>query len=250
MSSFKNILVVGNGHSYTRIDYRKLPNEFKVMRFNSFYKEEKYYVGRKVDYCLCYSQELDSTYYCWRTVSMNREYEIDMTDGIYATVLFEPNKHFPSVKLATLLIQQNIAIAEFRCFYEYYHEKYLPTGIQGIALAAVLGFNNIYLAGFDFGLGATSLHIWDEDASSHEDLSHFRDRHPLDMQIEFLGLLKEQFQNTKILSVCEDSPINQYIKEAPIIRGDIDYVIEPKPENRTKEINIPVRIKNKNRDFS
>ena len=250
MSNLKNILVVGNGHSYTEIDYRRLPEEFKVMRFNAFHKEEMYYAGRRVDYCLCYSKELDSEYYCWRIVNMNGEYEIDMINGIYATVLFEPNKHFPSVKLATHLIQQNVAIAEFRCFYEYYHEQYLATGIQGIALAAVLGFDNVYLAGFDFGLNATLLHPWDEDNKHNkEEHLHFHTRHPLDMQVEFLALLKKQFQNTKFLSVCENSPINQYVEKAPVVTEEFDFIIESKPENRMRIIDIPDRIKNKNRDF-
>ena len=246
----KNILVVGNGHSFTEIDYSRLPEEFKVMRFNDFYKEDKYYVGRRVDYCLCYSQKLDTKYYCWRVVNMSGEYEIDMLNGIYAAVLFEPDKHFPSVKLLSPLIQQNIAIAEFRCFYEYYHELYLPTGIQGIALAAILGFDNVFLAGFDLAINPNALHPWEnEDEISRDKLSHFRNRHPVDIQVEFLALLKGQFQNTRFLSVCENSQINQYIEKAPVIRDDLEFTIEPKPENRTRIIDVPDRIKIKNRDF-
>lgn len=249
MSDIKNILIVGNGHSCREIDYRRLPETFKVMRFNEFFREENYFAGRKVDYCLCYYRELEDLYYKWRMMNMSGEYEIDMINGIYTTVLFESDNHFPSVKLATLLIQQNIAIAEFRCFYEYYHEQYLPTGVQGIALAAVLCFDNVFLAGFDFGLNTTSLHPWDEGKSNEEEHSHFLKRHPLDIQIKFLDLLKLQFQQTNFYSVCENSPINQYIEKAPIIRDGIIINIKSKNDNNITEIIVPERIKDKNRFF-
>ena len=63
MDGEKDILVVGNGCSCTEIDYMRLPMAYKVMRFNEFYKEEKYYAGRKVDYCLncCFI----SHKHCW-----------------------------------------------------------------------------------------------------------------------------------------------------------------------------------------
>lgn len=246
-----NILVVGNGHSFTKIDFKRLPEQYKVMRFNDFFKEDKYYVGRKVDYCIGYSRCLDDDYYRWRTVNMAGEYEIDMINGIYTTVLFEPNKHFPTVKLATHLIQQNPAIAEFRSFYEYYHEQYLPTGIQGIALAAVLGFKNIYLAGFDFFLDTnTGAHPWDNEKLSKETFTHIHHRHPLEIQIDFIKLLQKEFQSIKIMSCSEASPISKYIELAPIVRKDYEYFIEPKSENRIQDIQVPDLIKNKNRDFA
>jgi alpha-2,3 sialyltransferase len=250
MPNLNNILVAGNGHSFTEIDYRRLPKEYKVMRFNEFYKEDKYYIGKKVDYFVCYSRALEELYYKLRLVNMSDEYEIDMINGFYATVLFEPNKHFPTVKLATKLIQENAAIAEFRCFYEYYYEQYVPTGIQGIALAAVLGFNNIYLAGFDMFLDTAAMHPFDEEKMTQEKFSHIHERHPQNMQTDFLALLQKQFPNTKFLSVSEKSPLSQYIKMAPIIQNEPCYVVEPKDEeSRLKTIDVPERIKNKNRDF-
>jgi len=244
-----SILVVGNGDSFIEIDYRRLPKEHKVMRFNEFYKEDKYYVGKKVDYFLGYSRSLDENYYSVRLLNTSGEYEVDMLNGIYATVLFEPNKHFPTVKLATHLIQQNVAIAEFRCFYEYYYEQYLPTGMQGIALAATLGFNNIYLAGFDLFLNPVVSHPFDEEKHSEESFLQVHKRHPQDMQIEFLSLLQKEFPNTKFLSICENSAINQYVKMAPIIHSEPCYIAELKGENRLKSINVPECVKDKNRMF-
>jgi alpha-2,3 sialyltransferase len=209
--------------------------------------EDKYYAGKKVDYFVCYSLRLDEHYYKSRFLNMFDEYEIDMINGVYATVMFESNKHFPSVKMATPLIQQNIAIAEFRCFNEYYYEQYLPTGMQGIALAAVLGFKNIYLAGFDLFLDA-SMHPWEEKLSP-ERLSHLHKRHPQNMQADFLVLLQKQFPNTNFLSVCENSPISQYIKKAPIVCYKPDFILESKGENRIATIDVPECIQNKERKF-
>ena len=249
IQSHCNILVIGNGDSFTQIDYQRLPEKYKVMRFNEFYKEDKYYAGKKVDYVLGYSKHLDETYFKLRIIHMNGEYEIDSIHGMYATVLFETNKHFPSVKLATPLIQENIAIAEFRCFYEYYYEQYLPTGMQGIALAATLGFDNIYLAGFDFFLNSDSSHPWDKEKLTLDQYSHIHSRHPQNIQIEFLKLLQQEFPKTKFLSVSEKSPINQYIEMAPVISQNTNYSIESKKEDRTIDITIPECVRNKERRF-
>ena len=244
----RNILVIGNGHSFTQMDYRCLPKKYKVMRFNEFYKEDKYYAGKRVDYVLGYSRHLDEDYYKLRLINMSGEYEIDMINGVYTTVMFEPNKHFPTVKMATDLIQQNIAIAEFRCFYEYYYEQYLPTGMQGIALAAVLGFKNIYLAGFDLFLDPVQ-HPWNKEQASPDLFSHIHKRHPQNMQAEFLELLQKEFPNTIFLSVCENSPINQYIKKGPIVCHEPCFILESKGENRIVSIDVPELIKNKERKF-
>jgi len=185
-----SILVCGNGPSFTQIDYRRLPQNYRKMRFNHFFLEEKYYIGKEVDYYVCYSKALDSCYFNLRYVHYKNEYEVDMHNGIYATVMFEPNKHFPTVKMATPLIQKNIAVAEFRSFYEYYWRQYLPTGIQGIALAAALGFKNIFLAGFDLFIDSGDFFDKNFDkATSNSSL----ERHPTEMSSKFLELLQKEY---------------------------------------------------------
>ena len=44
----KPILIVGSGPSVKNVDYRRLPEDFDIMRVNHFYKEDYFYFGRKV----------------------------------------------------------------------------------------------------------------------------------------------------------------------------------------------------------
>lgn len=43
----ENVIVVGNGPSLKEIDYSKLPKDFDVFRTNTFFMEDKYYLGKK-----------------------------------------------------------------------------------------------------------------------------------------------------------------------------------------------------------
>jgi len=43
---------------------------------------------------------------------------------------------------------------------EYYYGQYLPTGMQALALAVCLGFNNVYVAGYDLYSDLNNLHTY------------------------------------------------------------------------------------------
>jgi alpha-2,3 sialyltransferase len=248
----ENILILGNGPSFTKIDYNLLPQNFKVMRFNTFYLEDKYYAGRQVDYYLFYALHIDETYFNLRAIHAKKEYNVDLINGVYATVMSEQNKHFPTVKMATPLIQQNPAIAEFRCFYEYYYEKYVPTGLQGIALAAVLGFKNIFLAGFDmFADSNDPLHPFEKNKVSPEIYKHIVERHPLQIQADFMTLLQKEFSNQNFYSVSPESPLNKIVSLAPKnIAEPPCFLPQEKGIDRTLNLLTPPELcKNKNRNF-
>ena len=171
--------------------------------------------------------------------------------------MFESNKHFPAVKSCTKRIQEVPLIAEFRCFYEYYYGQYLPTGMQAIALACCLGFDNLYLTGFDLfsdlnnlhaypdgksvmetvkNLGSTSIYDTSHGIERNSDMaSYLHKKHPTEMQVKFVRLLQKIFPNTQFLSVSESSAINEYIEMAPIIYDVPWYSHKKKPANRTTD---------------
>jgi alpha-2,3 sialyltransferase len=253
MSNYlENILVLGNGPSFTKIDYNMLPQSFKVMRCNTFYLEDKYYAGKQVDYYLFYALCIDEMYFNLRAVHAKKEYNVDLINGIYATVMSEQNKHFPTVKMATPLIQQNPAIAEFRCFYEYYYEQYVPTGLQAIALAAVLGFKNIFLTGFDmFADSNDFMHPFDKNKESQDMFKWSLDRHPMQVQIDFITLLRKEFSNQNFYSVSPESPLNKIVPLAPKnIAAPPRFLPQEKDMDRTLNLLTPPELcKDKNRDF-
>jgi len=247
-----NILILGNGPSFTKIDYSLLPQHFKVMRCNTFYFEDKYYAGKSVDYYLFYARGIDEMYFNLRAVHSKGEYDVDLINGCYATVMFEPNKHFPTVKMATQLIQQNPAIAEFRSFYEYYYEQYVPTGLQCIALAAVLGYKNIFLAGFDmFADPDVPMHPFENDKISQEVHKQIMDRHPLQVQADFIALLQKEFSSQRFYSVSRESTLNRYVDLAPkSSSGIVQLPIEKKAERTLCLLPIPELCKKENRSFA
>jgi len=251
----KNILVCGNGPSCGEIDFTRVPEDIKVMRMTNFFLEEKYYAGKRVDYYVDYAKRLDNQYFNVRTINDKKEYDIDM-ENTWWTVLFESNPHFPTVKSCTELIQRTPLIAEFRCFYEYYYGQYLPTGMQAIALAFCLGFNNIYIAGFDLFSDPNKMHVHPESMVSREIVSklkktspyetekpnfnsmeekfnHLHKTHPKSMQVDFIKLLIDLFPKSRILSVCESSVINEYVCVAEKIKNQPWYTPIDKASDRT-----------------
>ncbi|MDR0605717.1 MAG: hypothetical protein LBG80_15595 [Bacteroidales bacterium] len=245
-----NILVVGNGPSAAAIDFRRLPQDVRFMRMTNFFFEEKYYAGKRVDYYTDYIKRLDNQYFNIRNLNERGEYDVNM-QNIYITVMFEQNYHFPTVKLATPLIQQNPAIAEFRCFYEYYYGQYIPTGIAAIALAASLGFEQVYLTGFEF-LSNPADHYYRINAPVYNSIfsellntkksydstsgnEAVPQKHPVEMSIKFLELLKREFLTTRFLSVTESSSITRHVGLAPLIYEYPWYVPEDKPANYLRD---------------
>ena len=253
----KNILVCANGPSCAEIDYTRVPSDAKIMRMTTFYFEEKYYAGKRVDFYVDYARRIDDQYFTIRTINEKNEYEIDM-ENTWWTVLFESNPHFPTVKSCTELIQKTPLLAEFRCFYEYYYGQYLPTGMQALALAFCLGFNNIYVAGFDLYSDPNNMYpfssgerlqdvaskyksssIYDtselQQKRSQTEYEYIQATHPTLMQVKFVQLLKKLFPETALRSVSKKTAINDYIEMADKLYESPWYKSYDKPEDRTKD---------------
>jgi alpha-2,3 sialyltransferase len=264
---YSNIFVVGNGPSVAEIDFRRLPKDIKYFRMTNFFFEDKYYAGKKVDYYIEYVLRLENQYFNLHQLNERGEYLVDK-NKIYITVT-GPKEYFPTIIPATPLIQQNKAIAEFRAFYQFYYGQFLSTGITAIALAMVLGFKNIYLAGFDMFSNPVRAHLYDDgkmekllrqeiynnkldnnvgggqktkynnDSATVESILK---NHPTDMQIKFLNLLKTEFRDARLYSVCELSPINQYVDLAPVIYDAAWYLPEDKAADATRDwLPLPVK---------
>lgn len=252
----ENILVCGNGPSCKEIDYTRVPEDVKVMRLTSFYFEEKYYAGKRVDYYVDYAKRLAESYFNMRMIHNKNEYDFDL-ENIWFTVLPEENPHFPAVKSCTDFIQQTPLIAEFRCFYEFYYRQYLPTGMQALALAFCLGYKNVYATGFDFFSDKNNIHSYPDGMARREAIKkakpvssfdtgsnyesedsfyhHLHKVHPTQMQVDFVYLLKKIFPQTNLFSVCQGSAINEHIPLAPQLSGTPWFSVTDKPEDRTTD---------------
>lgn len=251
----KRILVCGNGPSVSNIDYTRVDKGTKVMRMTNFFLEDTYYAGKRVDYYIEYVKRLEHQYFNIRMLDMKGEYDCDM-ENVWMTVMFEPNPHFPTIKMATPIIQKNAMIAEFRSFYEFYYGQYLTTGLQGIALAVCLGFDEVYLAGFDFFSDPNNLHPFNAGSRMTEVLNtgnakqtgayettgsagnsavYSLTHHPIELQIDFLRLLCKLYPSTKIMSVTSSSPINKVVDMAPQLYDKPWYIPKKKNSDRTTD---------------
>ena|GEM_PF-4439344 len=253
----ENILVCGNGPSCKEIDFTRVPQNAKVMRVTQFYFEELYYAGKHVDYYVDYANKIDESYFTARTLHSKKEYEFDL-ENMWYTVLREKNPHFPTVRCCTEFIQKSPLIAEFRCFYEYYYGKYLPTGMQAFALAVCLGFKNVYVTGFDFFADKDNMHAYPDGKAAVDTIvnrkresaydtgitsntkdgifEYIHKTHPTSMQIDFICLLKKLYPETKIMSVNDSGVINEHIPLAPKLMDSPWYSPEPKPTDRVTDL--------------
>lgn len=42
----QNVIIAGNGPSLQSINYQRLPKKYDIFRYNQFYFEDKYYLGK------------------------------------------------------------------------------------------------------------------------------------------------------------------------------------------------------------
>jgi hypothetical protein len=64
---------------------------------------------------------------------------------------------------------------------------------------------------------------------------HIHKTHPTSLQIQFVELLVKLFPNTKILSVCESSAINEHVPTAEKLFATPWYSHKDKPNDRTTD---------------
>ena len=82
----KSIIIAGNGPSLAHIDYRRLPENAKILRLNNFFFEDKYYLGQNVDYYLTDAGYLEGMYFNLHNLNESRQYNIK---DVYITLLYQ-----------------------------------------------------------------------------------------------------------------------------------------------------------------
>ena len=58
--------------------------------------------------------------------------------------------------------------------------------------------------------------------------------HPTEVQIKALELVKK-ITSVRLYSICEDTPLNDFVELAPVINPTKTYVIEEKPQDRISD---------------
>lgn len=152
------ILIAGNGPSLAKIDYSRYPKDPLIVRINNFFFEPEYYIGNHVDCLLCVSHNFTrhlSYYYTLQKIIKKEEYIFADEACIctpYEVLSFaDKDANYPIIDINEIYHSNRYTNALFSGHtLSYYAEiSYPTTGTLALMMAVLLGFTDIYLAGFD-----------------------------------------------------------------------------------------------------
>ncbi len=216
----KAVLVAGNGPSLKEIDYSLLPKEYDVFRCNHFYAEDKYYVGKKIKAAFFVVPYFFNEYYTMQKMIQNGDYECE--NIVCKMYNFQDRKEkifrenfkyfFPAAingydtffhKLKNLS-----DMIDFDFCYEYKTTE-MVTGTYAICCAVACGYKEIYLAGMNFTDDKYIYFDQKIEKSGDNDKGETR-LHNKNTDLKILDFLQKHY-NAKIMSICPNSSINQFI---------------------------------------
>lgn len=254
----KALVVSGNGPSLTEIDYARLPLEYDVFRANSFYFEEKYFLGKKITAAFALAHKMLENYYTLKNLIQNGEYIIDNiivhTFGLpnYECPHFMQNaSFFPDVIMGHDFFKH---IKEFEIYMKYnllYNYAVASSGVYACAIGVAMGYREIYIAGIDFYTQGNSTYGFDMKKKNlltaepylalHFGLKKplFENWHSADTDLKVLDFLAKTY-NVNFYALCPKSPLAKSIPLAPITHNT--YMPEDKPTNFTKDVLLPSKM--------
>lgn len=231
----KAVLIAGNGPSLKEIDYSRLPEKYDVFRCNSFYMEDKYYIGKKIKAVFFSINHFFCDYYTMQKLLQNDEYEIE--NIVCKMYNFQDRKEkvfrenfkyfFPSAingydsffyklkKLSNMI--------DFEKCYELKRTEML-TGTYAICCAVACGYKEIYLAGMEFTKDYKYLN------SGHNYIQHASNLHDNEYDLSILDFL-QKYYDVKIFSVCPKSTIIDFVPLAPVFNKKIDFKLINRPQD-------------------
>lgn len=244
MNSSRNIIIAGNGPSLTKIDYSRMPEEYEVARLNNFFFEDKYYLGKRVDYYLTDATILDGEYLNLYKLQEKKEYDIGKI--LVSNANESTLKTYPGVVDAFEMFFSfpNQHFHKFWFVYSHYYAQYLSGGTFLIFLAYIMGYRNIYLIGFDLYKDTLKLYPWEtsppEFAKRHpihvekNVMNIINKSHPQDMQLKAIELLKKH-TDINLYSISSESSINDHVALAPVKNKESKFKILDKSSDRLKD---------------
>lgn len=223
----KSIIIAGNGPSLAMIDYRRIPPNIEIFRVNNFYFEDKYYLGKQVDYYLVGIMLLPQQFYNAQYLIKNKEYDIkNIYINNHNEDFFESqniSNFFPTVQSLNPLIAKIPKIVEFFGYNEYYFNKLPTAGTLAIATAIALGYKTIYLTGIDFY--SKEQHYVFENGKNFlkiRESQNFKiqgldlNTHSIDIEKEFIQMVQTKL-NIQMYSLSDHTAMNSLIPLAPEI---------------------------------
>jgi alpha-2,3 sialyltransferase len=219
----KSIIIAGNGPSLKQIDYKRMPLNYEIFRMNNFFFEDKYYLGKDVDFYYTDFGFLHRQYFNIYNLNERKEYNIKNIYATGGTKLYS----YPTVIDIQNIVYKNQQFANLITYYDKYYKQFISGGILAIFTAVVLGYTDIYLIGMDlyktdkpYPWQQGKIFVKDFPRDREENLMNVINKHhPNFLQIKALLMAKDT-KGVKLFSLSETSPINEYVNLAPIIGGE------------------------------
>lgn len=212
------IVIVGNGPSVSRINYKRLPKEFLTFRINNFFLEDKYYLGKNVDLCYA-SMPIDNSIYTLLGTITNHEYKFNSNFFFTrerVTGRFPDQSLFPRIEIEKLL-SLDIKMSSYMAEIFHYQQKHITSGILSLLASIVMGFKKIYLIGLDFYSDTDRRYAYKlgenyKKSLTKEDLvvGYSETLHSRDIDLKGLDIALS-YPDVQIQSICDDAFVNQFV---------------------------------------
>lgn len=271
MKNKKYVIVSGNGPSLKEIDYSLLPfddsslldnsidsrlENFTILRSNLFYLEDKYYLGKTIDYAFTVPFQLVESYYAHNMLRERSEYRIGKTAVYTFGAGYFIDSHYDNLMgtfgncVDCVAGRDYIAkMDDFLTFVKYntiYHNQLITSGVYMLAFAVGLGYKEIYVAGIDLYQG-NSVYAFEHRTPNVMSKSPLfknpqckkNNWNTTEIDIEVLNFLAHNY-DVKFYSICPNSPINEYIPIAKSNKTRISTLeIPSKPKGYINDFLIP-----------
>ena len=239
------VIIGGSGPSLARIDYTRLPTDAQIWRVNDFFKESKYFLGRRADAVFNggHPDIIIDRYHTLRVLAEKNVYDVNF-NMIFADKLFDElpdlfKGHFE--KIRELDKANNIGLWSLIEYNDLFLDRHPLTGTCAILVAMLCGYREIYLAGIDNDYTMGAQYAYSNQKTRKSKLKWVELYHPSDLQWGLIKKYQEKLggsKHVKIYSLSLESPAAKIFPMAPINKN-AKFKLEAKQSQQAELLKSP-----------
>ncbi len=211
------VVIAGSGPSLATISYDIFPHNAQIWRANDFFKEQDFFVGRRVDAVFNGGTPLDIIRRIdnIKSVQQRGEYDINLAN-IYIDKRIDGLEHLKQhfEYIESLTAKRAPALASFIKYSSEIWDMHLFSGVAAIIVAILSGFNEIYLAGIDCDYETGARYAYSSAKTNPKILNWIKSYHPSAFQWDVIRRYQDIY-NVKIFTLSSQSPAAKLFPMAP-----------------------------------